>query len=121
MHNYVFNLYLPLLLVFCAPQDECGGTSLMIACKTNHLQIATFLIQKGANINGQAKVVNCYCFHINYIIVEIFPQSGFSSLHFASQEGHRAVVQLLIKSQAKLDIKNNVSVELLVACMYMGS
>ena len=31
------------------------------------------------------------------------------------------VVQVLIESQAKLDIKNNVSVELLVACMGMGS
>ena len=48
------------------------------------------------------------------IMVEIFSQQGFSSLHFASQEGHTAVAQLLIESQAKLDIKNNVSVELLV-------
>jgi hypothetical protein len=44
------------------------------------------------------------------ITIEISPQSGFSSLHFASQNGHTAVVQLLIESQAKLDIKNNVSV-----------
>ena len=55
------------------------------------------------------------------IMIEIFPQSGSSSLHFASHEGHTAVVQLLIESQAKLDIKSNVSVELLVACMGMGS
>ena len=55
------------------------------------------------------------------IISEIFPQSGFSSLHYAAQNGHRAVVQLLIKYQARLDIKDNVSVELLVACMGMGS
>ena len=31
------------------------------------------------------------------------------------------MVQLLIESQARLDIKDNVSIELLVACMGMGS
>ena len=51
------------------------------------------------------------------VILETFPQIGFSSLHFASQNGHVAVVQLLIESQAKLDIKDNVSVELL-SCMH---
>jgi ankyrin repeat protein len=54
-------------------------------------------------------------------MIEIFLQSGFSALHRASERGHTAVAQLLIESQAKLDIKSNVSVELLVACMGMGS
>ena len=48
-------------------------------------------------------------------------QQGDMSLHVAADNGHRAVAQLLIESQAKPDIKNNVSVELLVACMGMGS
>ena len=36
-------------------------------------------------------------------------QSGLTSLHCACDEGHTAVVQLLIESQAKLNIKDNVS------------
>ena len=55
------------------------------------------------------------------LLTKVFPQRGLTSLHAASENGHRAVVQLLIESQAKLDIKNNASVELLVTCMGMGS
>ena len=44
--------------IFYASQDKYGGTPLMTACKNNHLQVATFLVEKGANINYQAKVVN---------------------------------------------------------------
>ena len=49
------------------------------------------------------------------------PQNGYTPLHAASFKGHTAVAMLLIKSQAKLDIKDNVSGDLLVVCMGMGS
>ena len=56
-----------LLVVFYALQDEYSGTPLIVACENNYLQIATFLIQKGTNINHQTKVVHCfYCFHNHY-------------------------------------------------------
>ena len=45
-------------------------------------------------------------------------QNGHTSLH---DEDHPGVVKLLIESGAKLDIKDNVSVEVLVGCMGMGS
>ena len=49
------------------------------------------------------------------------PQNGLTPLHAASLQCHPAIVQLLIESEAKLEIKNNVSVEVLVGCMGMGS
>ena len=48
------------------------------------------------------------------------PQNGYTALHAASDQGYTAVAKLLIKSQAKLEIKNNVSYKLLVVCMGMG-
>ena len=49
-------------------------------------------------------------------------QHGLSALHAAClNAGNSAVAKVLIESGAKLEIKNNVSVELLVACMGMGS
>ena len=48
------------------------------------------------------------------------PQDGYTAVHAASFKGHTAVAKLLIESQAKLDIKDNVSGNLLVVCMGMG-
>ena len=51
-----------------------------------------------------------------------FPQKfGNSSLHLACMNGYTNITKLLIESEAKLEIKNHVSVEVLVACMGMGS
>ena len=49
------------------------------------------------------------------------PQNGQTSLHAASLLCLPAIAKLLIESGAKLDIKTNVSVEVLVVCMGMGS
>ena len=51
-----------------------------------------------------------------------FPQKfGNSSLHLAYMNGYTNNAKLLIESGATLEIKNNVIVEVLVACMGMGS
>ena len=54
-------------------------------------------------------------------MANVFPQNGRTSLHAASLQCHPAIVQLLIESGAKLEIKNNVSVEVLVVYMGKGS
>ena len=51
----------------------------------------------------------------------IFLQDGHTPLHRACDRDHLAIVNLLIELGAKLEIKNNVSTEVLVACMGMGS
>ena len=126
MHNYHVSMYteLPsLLLVFYVPQDHLAATPLLTACGENHLQVANYLIHKGANINSQAKVVNncLYCSFFFVYLIRFSPQDGWSSLHCACESGHTNVVRLLLEAQADLQIKNHVSVDLLVPCMGMGS
>ena len=41
--------------------------------------------------------------------MRFFPQLGNTPLHRAAEKGHTEVVKELLLSQAKLDIKNNVS------------
>ena len=109
-----------LLLAFYVPQGSLAATPLITACEHNHPQVSRYLISKGARVNYQQKVIDCLYCSIDKTII-FLPQKGYTSLHAASLKGHTAVTQLLIESRAKLDIKNNVSVELLVACMGMGS
>ena len=55
-----------LLLAFYVPQDQFAATPLMAACHENKLEVAEFLIQKGANMDLQTKVTSTllqYCFH----------------------------------------------------------
>ena len=126
MHNYHVSMYTELsslLLAFYVPQGQVAATPLLTACFDNQVDVAKYLITKKANINYQNKVINClYCFHNLFIIQGFAPQNlGESSLHCACKNGHTNVAKLLINSQADLQIKNNVSVDLLVPCMGMGS
>ena len=41
--------------------------------------------------------------------MSFFPQLGNTPLHRAAEKGHAEVVRQLLLSQAKLDIKDNVS------------
>ena len=62
------------------------------------------------------------------VFIFLFTKQGFSPqnlgnspLHCACLNGHTNVVRLLLEAQADLQIKNHVSVDLLVPCMGMGS
>ena len=50
-----------LLLAFYVSQEEYAATPLLIACDKKHIEVAKYLIDKGANINHQNKVADCYC------------------------------------------------------------
>ena len=39
------------------PQDEYGGTPLITACIKNHLEVVSLLVEHGADVNLQTKVV----------------------------------------------------------------
>ena len=104
-----------------ALQKNPCPTPLLVACDKNKTEVAQYLIEKGANINCQNKV----CFFFPAVVIAHYPknftQNGTTPLHLSCLKGHTAVAKLLIESRAKLEIKNNVSVELLVACIGMGS
>jgi ankyrin repeat protein len=108
-------------LAFYVPQEAPCPTPLLVACHENHPQVATYLISKGARVNYQNKVIHYLYYLLISLLTKVSPQNGSTSLHVASLNGHTAVVQPLIESQAKLNIKNHVSVELLLACMGMDS
>ena len=51
-----------LLLAFYVPQDDLAATPLLMACVNNHLQVAGYLISKGADVNYKNKVIHyLYC------------------------------------------------------------
>ena len=59
MHNYHVSMYAELsslLLAFYVPQDQIAATPLLTACDHNKLEVAKYLVQKGANMNCQTKV-----------------------------------------------------------------
>ena len=59
MHNYHVSMYTELsslLLAFYVPLDPFAATPLQVACANNHLQVASYLISKGAIVSCQSKV-----------------------------------------------------------------
>ena len=57
----------------------------------------------------------CVYFHIMiWVNLHIMLQDGYTALILASQKGHKHIVELLIQSGAKLDIKSNVSERLMI-------
>ena len=67
MHNYHVSMYTELsslLLAFYVPQDQFAATPLIVACGNNKLEVAKYLLQKGANMDLRNKVISTlYCFH----------------------------------------------------------
>ena len=105
------------------PQDQYAATPLQMACVQNQLQVASYLVSRGANVNYNKNIVNCLCYFviISLLNIMVLLQIGATPLHRVCDKGHTAVAKLLIESGAKLEIKDNVSVEVLIACMGMGS
>ena len=78
------------LLELGADIDEIGDdwTALMWASQKNNLDITTFLLEQGANVNTRGG-------------------DGWTALMSASCEGHIETVELLLKWGAKIDIQDN--------------
>lgn len=86
------------------PQLRTKLTELCMACKYNHLL-------RYAAINGAAPVVQHILEHIPVVNINSRgPASGKTALYCASEKGHMAIVELLLKHDAYV---NAVSAELL--------
>lgn len=74
-------------LLSCTTQN--GYTPLHIAAKKNQMEIATVLLQYGAETN-------------------ILTKQGVTPLHLASQEGHADMAALLISKGAQVNVQTKV-------------
>lgn len=70
--------------------DQNGYTPLHIAAKKNQMEIATVLLQYGAETN-------------------ILTKQGVTPLHLASQEGHAEMAALLMSKGAQVNIPTKVA------------
>uniref|UniRef100_A0A8C2B9H5 Ankyrin 1, erythrocytic b n=1 Tax=Cyprinus carpio TaxID=7962 RepID=A0A8C2B9H5_CYPCA len=82
------------LFHFC----QNGYTALHIAAKQNQLEVASSLLQYGANANSESL-------------------QGITPLHLASQEGQPDMVALLISKQANVNLGNKVMQSLMSVCI----
>lgn len=67
-----------------------GGTPFLVACQSNHVDVARFLLKQGADINSRMA-------------------DGASAVFLVSQNGHEDVLEFLIKSGANAHALRNVS------------
>ena len=93
--------------LLCSPQDEYAATPLIAASGENHIEVARFLVEHGANIDYQNKVFDNHVLFSNYLLC-IPPQYGYSSLQAACDSGNTDIVTLLIQSNANIELKNKV-------------
>lgn len=95
-------------------QQYGSFTPLMLATEVGHSEIVSVLIQCGADLNLQDKVhgglLNCCpspCILYMYIFMY---QRGLTALMKAVMKGHTSIVNILLESQADVNIQENVSV-----------
>ena len=49
-------------LLSCSPQDEYAATPLIAACGENYIEVARFLVERGASMDYQNKVFDMLFF-----------------------------------------------------------
>ena len=77
--------------------NASGESALMIAALKGNLELATKLIEKGADIN----------------------KTGWTPLHYAASSGHLAIIALLLDNSAYIDAESpNRTTPLMMAAMY---
>ena len=87
-------------------RNNSGTTPLMITCSNGHVNVATYLVEHGANIHLQDK-------------------NGATCLHYASERGHIEVVSKLLAVGAKenpdyVNARNNSGITPLMTTCYNG-
>ena len=68
-------------------RSQLGHTPLTVACLGGHLNVVTWLLENGSDVNEATN-------------------KQFCTLICASQKGHLEVVQCLVKNEANIEFKN---------------
>lgn len=111
-------------------RSDNGATPLHVACWYGKTEVATYLIQKGADINLKAQN-NISPLHIaamtgNLELVKLLLEKGSTSLlegaewnntplHLACERGHPAVVEYLLDEGANMEARNELKRTPLIA------
>ena len=78
--------------------------------------MARFLVEHGASIDYQNQVffitTSCFLICLLYPSSCIPPQFGYSALQVACDRGNTDIVKLLIQSNANIELKNKVGLNL---------
>ena len=85
-----------------------GNVPLGIAAQMGHIKVIERLLQAKANINSQNKVYYSDIIIQLVFIIFVIAQDDKTPLYLASLKGHEAVVRLLIKEKADINICSKV-------------
>jgi ankyrin repeat protein len=90
-------------------RNNNGQTALMLACSGGHKDVVQFLIAKGADVNltTTAQIITAMKMSAGFSGTAEIYSIGSTALIFASEHGHKEVVQLLLSKGAKVNAKTD--------------
>lgn len=103
-----------------ARDRDFGHTALMSAIRTGHLDLASYLVQQGADIDirshsGATALIFASADGHEALVRQLLAKgaeinaidsNGDTALHWAAQAGHSDVVRMLVNGGAQLELKN---------------
>jgi ankyrin repeat protein len=105
-------------VVWAVLLTQDGWTACMVASHEGHAKVVDLLVDAGANKDAQNKVRenNSSCLKVvdeliflRTVSISFVAKTEATALYIASQNGHAAVVQVLVDAGADKDARNKVS------------
>ena len=85
-------------------QDKLGNTALIKACQYGRVETARVLLDHGANVDHQNKVIPSSIIYKTVYRVILYHKFGQSALWWASFVGETECVEVLVKYGAQVDL-----------------
>ena len=97
-----------------------GQTPLHKTADFGHLDLSTYLIAQGADINAADEVNIIYLLNLFYnrALVLSLSQNGETPLHKAAEDGNLPICQLLVDNGCEVSKQNKVSISIALTNIY---
>ncbi len=105
---------------------QCGETALLFAVRKGNVRMVQLLLNNGANVDEEDFVWNLSYQNLPCLFLSIllggayfmlyFVQNGDTALLKAAASGNVEIVELLLKTGADINVKNNVSAHVVAYC-----